>query len=145
MKPARVVLDASVVIGWFAEQPHSAAAEPWLIEVARAPERVVAPDLLWFEVHGALARLAGRGARGRTWARDAFVRFERLAIDRISTDGARFARAMVLATELRIGGWDAIYLAHAEAEGVPWLTADGRIAKRLPKDPRIAPLAEVPP
>lgn len=141
----RVVLDASVVIGWFAEQPHSPDAEPWLLAIAGQPDLVVAPDLLWFEVHGALARLAGRGARGAAWAKQAFARFERLAIDRRSTDAACFARAMALATSLRIGGWDAIYLAHAEAVGAPWLTADTRVVRRLRGDARIAALADTPP
>jgi hypothetical protein len=35
---------------------------------------------------------------------------------------------------------DAIYLAHVEAIGAPWLTADARILRRLGKDERVRPL-----
>lgn len=137
------ILDASVVIGWFADQPHSAAAEPWLHAIVREPTLVVAPDLIRFEVHGALARLGAR--RASDWSRTAYARFERLAIDQVPTTSAHFARALDLARQLRIGGWDAVYLAHAEAARAKWLTADARVLRRLGRDARVASLAQTSP
>ena len=58
----------------------------------------------------------------------------------LSTDRKLFDRALELSFELRIAGYDAVYVAHAEALGCPWLTADRRILRRLGKDSRIRAL-----
>jgi predicted nucleic acid-binding protein len=134
-----VVVDASVVLRWFVQQQGFDAAEAWLQRFVDDPDLLVAPDLLRFEVHGALARLSPR--RDPSWSRRCFRRFERLGLRMLSTDALLFDRALELATELRIGGYDALYVAHAEALGVPWLTADQRIVRRLAKDPRVKALA----
>jgi predicted nucleic acid-binding protein len=58
----------------------------------------------------------------------------------VSTDAKLFDRALALSAELRIAGYDAVYVAHAEALGVPWLTADRRVLRRLAKDARVQAL-----
>jgi predicted nucleic acid-binding protein len=133
-----VVVDASVVLRWFVRQEGYEAAAAWLERFIADPELLVAPDLLRFEVHGALARLTPR--RDKAWARRSFERFERLGIRMVSSDRGLFDRALVLAAELKIAGYDALYIAHAEALRVPWLTADGRVLRRLAKDRRVRAL-----
>jgi len=133
-----VVVDASVVLRWFVQQKGFEAAEDWLQRFIADPDLLVAPDLLRFEVHGAMARFNPRRDPG--WSRRSFQRFERLGLRMLSSDRALFDRALELAAELRIAGYDALYVAHAEALGVPWLTADQRILRRLAKDPRVKAL-----
>lgn len=133
-----VVVDASVVLRWFVEQEGHEQAAAWLRRFVDEPELLVGPDLLRFEVHGALARLTPRRDPG--WARRSFERFDRFGLRTVSTDRKLFDRALSLSVELRIAGYDAVYIAHAEALGVPWLTADRRVLRRLGKDPRLQPL-----
>jgi predicted nucleic acid-binding protein len=134
-----VLVDASVVLRWFVQQQGFEAAEAWLRRFIADPDLLLAPDLLRFEVHGGLARLSPRRDPG--WSRRSFQRFERLGLRMLSTDAVLFDRALELAAELHIAGYDALYIAHAEALGVPWLTADQRILGRLAKAPRVRALA----
>jgi predicted nucleic acid-binding protein len=134
----RVVVDASVVLRWFVEQEGHERATDWLRRFVTDPEILVAPDLLRFEVHGALARLMPR--RDFDWAQRSFDRFNRLGIRMLSTDARVFARALEISAEEHIAGYDAVYVAHAEALKVVWLTADRRVLRRLGKDPRIQAL-----
>jgi predicted nucleic acid-binding protein len=134
----RVLLDASVALRWFVDQPGHARAAQWLTRFAADPELLVAPDLLRFEVFGALCRLAAK--KDEDWAWRCFARFERLGVRTLPTTMPLFGRASELSQELRIGGYDAIYLAHAEALGVPWLTADAKALRRLKKDARVLAL-----
>ena len=133
-----VVVDASVVLRWFVVQEGHQQAVDWLRRFVLDPDLLVAPDLLRFEVHGALARLTPKRDAG--WARRSFERFDRFGIRTVSTDGKLFDRALALSAELRIAGYDAVYVAHAEALRVPWLTADRRVLRRLGKDARVQAL-----
>lgn len=133
-----LVLDATVVVRWFVERSGSDHAGLWLDRLVDEPDLLVGPDLLTFEVHGALARLQDR--RDPDFSRRAFARFARLGIRALPTSAELFERALLLSRTLRIGGYDAIYLAHAESLGVEWLTADERALRRLGRDPRVRAL-----
>jgi predicted nucleic acid-binding protein len=135
----KFVLDTSVAVRWFVSQPGSDDAATWLRSFIDDPELFVGPDLLRFELHGALARL--QPAHDSSWAPTCFSRFDRLGVRMLPTTLDLFRRALEVSRTMRIGGYDAIYLAHAEAIGAPWLTADARILRRLGKDKRVRPLA----
>jgi predicted nucleic acid-binding protein len=133
------VVDTSVVLRWYvAQEPGVAEAAQWLARLGDDADLLVAPDLLRFELLGALARL--QIGRQPEWAGQAFERFERLGLRLLPTDNALALRALELSRELRVAGWDAVYLAHAESLGTSWLTADERILRRLPDDPRVEAL-----
>ncbi len=134
-----VVLDASVAVRWFVDQPGAEAAADWLTAFVDDPDLFVVPDLFRFEVFGALARL--QPSREPGWAQRCFDRMGRLGIRAIPTDQTLLDRAFVLSRELRVAGYDAVYLAHAEALAIPWLTADERTLRRLAGDPRVAALS----
>ncbi len=134
-----VVVDASVVLRWFAEQDGHEQALDWLARFVVNPDLLVAPDLLRFEVHGGLARISPKRDPG--WARRSFERFDRLGIRMLSTDGTLFDRALALSAQLRLAGYDAVYIAHAEALKARWLTADRRVLRRLGKDARVQALS----
>ncbi|HEY3233917.1 MAG TPA: type II toxin-antitoxin system VapC family toxin [Polyangiaceae bacterium] len=133
-----VVVDASVVVRWFVAQPGHAKAAGWLERFVSEPELLVAPDLLRFEVFGALCRLQSPSDPG--WVMRCFDRFERLGMRTLPTTLALFQRASEMSRELRIGGYDAVYLALAEGLGIPWLTADEKALRRLRKDRRVLAL-----
>jgi predicted nucleic acid-binding protein len=136
------VVDASVVLRWFvAQEPGAGEALGWLRRFTEDADLLVGPDLLRFEVLGALARL--QPPRDPGWSARSFERFERLGVRLLPTDQEIALRALGLSRELRIAGYDAVYLAHAESLGVSCLTVDQRLARRLAGDPRITPL--VPP
>ena len=139
---SRLILDASVALRWFVDQPGSEAAASWLKVFAYDPEVFLAPDILRFEVFGALARLQPR--RDPDWSVRCFERFDRLGIRTLPTDMALFRRALALSRNLSVAGYDALYLAHAESLGLRWLTADQRALRRLRGDARVMPLAPAP-
>lgn len=134
-----VVVDASVALRWFVSQPGHEEAATWLRDFTADDELLVGPDLLRFEVFGGLCRLQPR--RDPTWAFRCFDRFERLGIRSLPTTRDLFERASELSRSLRIGGYDAVYLAHAESLGVSWLTADAKAIRRLRRDARVRALS----
>ena len=133
-----MVVDASVVLRWFVDQPGHVEAAAWLKRFASNAELLVAPDLLRFAVSGALSRLQERG--DATWAQRSFERFDRLGMRELPTTTGLHLRAIELSRELRVSGYDAIHLAHAESLGLRWLTADERALRRLAGDKRVLPL-----
>lgn len=133
-----LVVDASVVVRWFVDQEGHAQAAVWLERFIEDSSLLIAPDLLRFEVHGALARLTPK--KDPAWARRSFQRFERLGLRTVSTDGKLFSRALELSFKHAIAGYDAVYLAHAEALDTAWLTADQRVLRQLAKDKRVQAL-----
>ncbi len=135
------VVDASVVLRWFVDQPGHEAAAIWLRRFATDPDLLVAPDLLRFEVCGGLARL--QPPRDPAWAARCFERFGRLGLRSVPTSADLFQRAIALSRELKLGGYDAIYLAHAEAMKLPWLTADTKALRRLAGDRRVRAMERV--
>ena len=135
------VVDASVVLRWFVDQePDREAALGWLQRRVADPDLLVAPDLLRFEVHSAFARLQRDQEAG--WAAVGFGLFERIALRTLPTTRAIFDRGLELSREFSVGGYDSVYLAHAEALHVAWLTADRRVLRRMKDDPRVRDVAE---
>jgi predicted nucleic acid-binding protein len=131
-----MVVDASVVLRWFViQEPGAAESLLWLERLRENARLLVAPDLIRFELLDALARL--QVSQLPDWAGRAFQQFERLGMRLLPTDGDIALRALQISRELRVAGWDAVYLAHAESLGTSWLTADERILRRLTGDPRI--------
>jgi predicted nucleic acid-binding protein len=138
----RFVLDASVAVSWFAREPGREGAMRWLDRFEDDPDLFVVPDLFAFETLGAFARLAA--SLGETWARESLTRLRALEIPVMGTTDIVLDRALALAVELRLGGYDAIYLAHADATGWPWLTADEKAIRRLKGDARVRFVGQAP-
>jgi predicted nucleic acid-binding protein len=103
-----VVVDASVVVRWFVDQDGHQVARSWFARFVDDADLLIAPDLLRFEVHGALARLAPK--KDQMWSRRAFDRFERLGLRMLSTDAKLFDRALQLSNELGVAGYEAVYI-----------------------------------
>ena len=116
-----IVVDASVLFEVVADTP---AAEPLRQRLAADTDQA-APHLIDVEVFGVIRRERLRGALDATAATQAVA-------DLRDWPGERYGHRSLLerAWELRetVRGWDAVYVALAEALDAPLLTTDGRLA-----------------
>jgi predicted nucleic acid-binding protein len=129
-----VVVDASVAVKWFVEEPGREQA----ISVLGAAERQ-APDLIVVEVGNVAWKKASRGE-----ITDAQARFICASLRRYFTvlhrSEALIDRAIQLALRLRHPIYDCLYLACAERAGVRLVTADQKLLAML-AGTSLAPLA----
>ncbi len=119
-----LVVDASVALKWFVNEDGSDRA----VSLLKADRPVIAPDLLLAEVCNAawksLRRREIDPAQLDQIAIDVAVPFQRLIpLDRL------LRRAVTIAGELDHPVYDCLYLALAEAEDAPLITADRRLLK----------------
>lgn len=121
----KVVIDASVALKWFIEEPGSAAAAKFL-----APGIVrLAPDLIFAEAGNAAWKALRRGLimpaqYSAVAERLTYVLTEATPIAALSP------RACQIAQALDHPVYDAFYLALAEARDAPLVTADARLVER---------------
>jgi len=114
-----LVVDASVAVKWVASELGSVAAA----DVRRHDDYLIAPSLIIAEIGNALWKKALRREMNRSEAVSAF----RLAVfhfaEFVPFEDFREA-ALELAIELRHPIYDCFYLALAERENAPLITAD---------------------
>jgi predicted nucleic acid-binding protein len=116
-----LVLDASCLVELVTDGQGAEAVR----QAIPSSETMAAPHLVDVEVFGVIRRDHLRGALDRTASR--------LALERLTSwPGERFPHTRLLdrAWELRdtVRGWDAMYVALAEALGATLLTLDERLA-----------------
>ncbi len=125
-----IVVDASVALCWLFRLRGSERAE----ELLRSGDRVIAPDLVIAEMTNA------------AWK---FVIFDNLAPQTVMTTIHEAAkafeelvptselkdRALAIAIELRHPAYDCFYLALAERQKAPLVTADDRLIRRCADTP----------
>ncbi|MBI2912386.1 MAG: type II toxin-antitoxin system VapC family toxin [Chloroflexi bacterium] len=116
------VLDASVWVAWFLlDDLHHTSSHELIERQIDLGDTIIGPTLLLPEVAGALSR--PRGDRAVSAA--AVWRLSGLpALQLMAVDDALARHAARIAGDLRLKGADAVYLALAEALGVPLVTAD---------------------
>lgn len=118
------VVDASVAVKWFVEEPGSPAACALLTR----GEVLLAPDLVLVEASNTAWKKVKRGEmtpeQGEAMIRALPLYFERL----VHTD-ALINRAYALAHRLDHPVYDCLYLALAEQESVQVITDDHRLVK----------------
>ena len=126
-----IVVDASVIVKWYFDEPGSDAAIA--LQDGRSG-RMIAPDLLAVEVCGALVRDANMLKRNRPGIREAVDDFRRAIeggfIDLFRTSIEVTANSAALAIELGHPLKDCIYLGLAMSRECPLLTADARFAEK---------------
>jgi predicted nucleic acid-binding protein len=121
-----VVVDASVAVKWFIQEPDRPAARRLL----EPQSHLIAPDLIVAEVANAMWRrtLAGEGhARQASLTAASLPRFFAWLLPLTPLA----ARAVEIAAELRHPVYDCFYLALAEREEAMLVTADRRLIERL--------------
>jgi predicted nucleic acid-binding protein len=124
------VVDASVAVKWFINEPDRPAARRLL----EPHGRLIAPDLIVAEVSSAMWKrvVAGEGdARQAPLMASSLPRF----FARLLPLAPLAARALEIAAELRHPVYDCFYLALAEREETTLVTADRRLIGRLAGSP----------
>jgi predicted nucleic acid-binding protein len=117
-----LVADASVALKWFKSEPDS-----HLAEAVVAAEDIIAPELLLAELTNACWSAAGRGMLTPAQVAGALRHY--LTLLHLIAPLAR--RAVHIALTLDHPACDCFYLARAEREAVPLVTADRRLIARL--------------
>jgi predicted nucleic acid-binding protein len=117
-----LIVDASVAIKWFVEEPGSRQAERYLERTD-----LVAPTLIVAEVTNALWKRVRRGALNVDQALEALDRLP-LALAALEPLESLRQAAMRLAIAHDHPAYDCFYAALAQRDGVPVVTADGRLA-----------------
>jgi predicted nucleic acid-binding protein len=119
-----MVVDASVwVSALLPDDAHHAASRVWLVRQSSSTTLVV-PALALPEVAGAIGRRTGLAARGEVALRR-MTGVPGLRI--VALDEALALSAARTAAQLRPRGADAVYVAVAQAHGLPLVTLDDEL------------------
>lgn len=131
------ILDSSVAVKWFLNEPDSVAARTLQDEFHQGTHRLLSPDILPIEVAHALTRAERRGVLLPGEATG--------LISDIVLNGPGLhpyldllPRAVEISSAEKIGVYDCLYVALAEKEGYDLVTADEKLMKNLPGYPIVA-------
>ena len=128
---AAIVLDASVIVALYVEEPLSAAARAALVRSREAGDDLHAPDLLLIECANALWKRVGRGELDRDSAMTAITELSTLEdLDRHPLDERLVPPALSLAIAHSLTAYDAAYAALAVQLGGVVLSGDTRFVER---------------
>ena len=121
-----LVVDASVAVKWFVQEPETADARALI----GGPDPLIAPDLVVPEVINVVWRRLIRGDLERDQVADVPEALPKVFAE--FWPSVRLARdAFEIATELRHPVYDCFYLALAESEDAVMVTADRRLLGSL--------------
>jgi predicted nucleic acid-binding protein len=122
------VVDASVCVALFKlDEPSHASSRLWLLGTGQEDEPVVSPAILLSEVASALGRGLGNEALARQSV--TLLRSRRL-VELFPVTEALAARAAEIASEQKLRGCDAIYVALARQLDMELVTLDHQQLER---------------
>lgn len=128
---AAVVVDASVMVALYVDEPLSASARAALLHFREAGDDLHAPDLLLVECANALWKRVGRGELDRDSAMTAITELSTLEdLDRHPLDDQLVPQALSLAITHSLTAYDAAYAALAVQLGGTVVSGDDRFVKR---------------
>ncbi len=135
LPPLRCVIDASTGIKLLVAEPLSERADALFSCLAADPgAEFFVPDLFYVECANILWKYVRRMGHAADKARKGLDRLCALALTSVPTqDLAR--EALDLALHLDISAYDACYVALAQAEQAPLITADERLVRKLAGSP----------
>jgi predicted nucleic acid-binding protein len=129
--PETFAVDASVGVKLFLEESGSEEAERLFALLGRDPPHVIAvPDLFFIECANVFRSRVHRRLMTAEQARQAFAILRTLPLQTVSSPEVTPA-ALDLALALGLSVYDGTYAALAERLGVPLVTADERLARKL--------------
>jgi|SRR5437899_3313887 len=138
------VLDASVALKWVLPEPLADKALQLRDDYQQQIHELLAPDVFPAEIAHALARAERRKiiAVGQAAALTANVmRTSPVLVSYIPL----LPRALDIASAMRIGVYDCLYVALAERENCEFVTADDKLVRNLQAQfPFIVPLSSLP-
>ena len=126
----RFVLDASVALRWFLEDPvpeYAARVKRMFLNGHRA----LVPVVWNLEIANALANSARKGVAPPEDLDDHLLKIEELLINHIETqpEGISIRRAFTTARTFGLTAYDAAYLDLAQSENLPLSTLDAQLRK----------------
>jgi len=128
---AAIVVDASVMVALYVEEPLSAPARAALLRAREAGDDLHAPDLLLIECANAFWKRVGRGELDRDSAMTAITELSSLEdLDCHPLDGQLVPPALSLAIAHSLTAYDAAYAALAVQLGGTVLSGDRRFVER---------------
>jgi predicted nucleic acid-binding protein len=140
----KAVLDSRVALKWVLAEADSAKALDVRTKFQKQLHELLSPDIFFAECAHALARAE----------RKAIIKQGEAAVllgDILSTPPdlhgylALMPRAVEIASDMRCGFYDCLYIALAEREGCELLTSDQKMVAHLPAQfPFIVPLSSLP-
>ena len=122
-----LVIDASVAVKWFVEEPGSEAARAILIHLRDRPDRFAVPELFFTEMLSVLSRIT----ESELQLKELLTILEDLGLARLSLGHETLQRAAELTFSSGLSAYDAIYAATATLLEGTWLTADARAHERI--------------
>ncbi len=126
-----MVVDASVVVKWFIEEPGSDRAADLLDRSGTGRLTLHAPDLCLSEVANTIWKLVSRRrVLGSTEGHEVVHALERLPLVNAPTSRI-IRRAYAVAIETGLTVYDALYIALAELRTCEMVTADRRMVRAL--------------
>jgi len=138
------VIDSSVMVKWVLAEPDSDKAVRLRDDLRNSVHELLSPDIFTVEASHALTRAERQG-------RIAVGQARTLLLDILTTPPQVFPfqpfllRAIDIASAVRVGVYDCIYVALAEQEKCELMTADATMVRALrPAFPFIRPLASFP-
>jgi predicted nucleic acid-binding protein len=127
----KYVLDASVAVKMLLPEQDSSLALALQDEFRRQVHELIAPDILPAEMGHVLTRAERKGIIKQGEAEKLILDFLTPCPELFSY-GDLYDRALQLSSAVRIGFYDCLYIALAEREGCPVVTADERLVKLFP-------------
>jgi predicted nucleic acid-binding protein len=118
----RLAVDASVAVKWFVPEIHSEAA----LRLLKEERDLLVPDLVWGEVGNILWKKKQRGEITDENARFILQQLGRFNLV-VHSSQELADTAWALASRLKRTFYDSLYLALAERQGCPLVTADRRL------------------
>jgi len=133
--PVACVVDASVAIKLVITEALSTQAHALFAHLARdAAARFVVPDLFYLECANILWKHVQRSGYRLADAQLSLSTLSALALQRFSIPSLA-ADALAIAGNHGISAYDACYVATAQHGGVPLITADSKLVKRMTGTP----------
>jgi predicted nucleic acid-binding protein len=133
----KYILDASVALKWVLTENDSPLAESLRNDFRKGTHDLLAPDVFAVEVAHALTRAERKGIITPPQA-------SVLLADILATPPHFYGilpllpRAVDLSSQMRFGVYDCLYVALAEREGCPLVTADDRLVRAFSAVPVVA-------
>lgn len=126
----KYVLDSSIAVKWVIAEADTAKAIRLRDDIRSGAHEVIAPDIFPVELAHAIAK-AERQSRINLGDGVPFLADVLCTLPGLRTGLPLLARAFELATSLRIGVYDCLYVALAEREQCELITADDRLIRTL--------------
>lgn len=126
------ILDTSVAVRWFIDQPGYEHAREVLEEFRADKIRLLTPDMSRVEL-GHVLRNQGylKKLLTRQEVLDGARMLDDIDVQVLLTDADHLERAAALALDHNLRFFDAVFVVHALEHGVPLITGDGKLSRAV--------------